>query len=238
MRPARLEKQCTQCGAIFLIPPCRDWREHECSSACKAAKRIAERESRRKNCEICRASFVPRPNQLRNGGGRFCSVPCARKGFIATDAWIAGRKKGGETYKKSLSEGRFKRATGAAHPQWQGGPKEALKRRIASGKARESLARYRKNNPEKVREWDERREGRAIGRLPRGTISRLLELQKERCAICKTSLKDGYHKDHITPLALGGKHERLNIQLLCPPCNLRKSSRNPISFAQLEGRLL
>ena len=119
-----------------------------------------------------------------------------------------------------------------------GRPKAARQRQISSGKAKERLAKYRKNNPEKVREWGERREGRAIGRLPRGTISRLLELQKEMCAICKASLKDGYHKDHITPLALGGKHERLNIQLLCPPCNLRKSSRNPITFAQLEGRLL
>lgn len=40
------------------------------------------------------------------------------------------------------------------------------------------------------------------------------------------------------PLARGGGNGIGNIQLLCPPCNLRKGSKDPIKWAQKNGRLL
>lgn len=75
-------------------------------------------------------------------------------------------------------------------------------------------------------------------RLPNGTRHQLYENQKGKCAFCHCSLKSGYQLDHIVPLAKGGKHEVLNLQLLCKPCNLRKRAIDPIAFAQLHGRLL
>jgi 5-methylcytosine-specific restriction endonuclease McrA len=44
--------------------------------------------------------------------------------------------------------------------------------------------------------------------------------------------------DHIMPLARGGKHSPANIQLLCPPCNLRKSAKHPIDYMRQLGWLL
>jgi 5-methylcytosine-specific restriction endonuclease McrA len=66
----------------------------------------------------------------------------------------------------------------------------------------------------------------------------LLEKQQNRCAACRTNLKDGYHADHIMPLARGGSNHIGNIQLLCVTCNLSKGHSDPIEWAQKKGRLL
>ena len=42
----------------------------------------------------------------------------------------------------------------------------------------------------------------------------------------------------IKPLARGGTNQRTNLQLLCPPCNLSKSAKDPIDFMQSRGFLL
>ena len=41
------------------------------------------------------------------------------------------------------------------------------------------------------------------------------------CQIC-ASEGPPYHIDHVVPLSRGGKNDLPNLQLLCPPCNLRK----------------
>lgn len=42
----------------------------------------------------------------------------------------------------------------------------------------------------------------------------------------------------IVPLAKGGSDGPENIQLLCAPCNRRKSAKDPIVFMQENGFLL
>jgi len=64
------------------------------------------------------------------------------------------------------------------------------------------------------------------------------EKQKGKCVYCKTILKNGYHVDHIIPLAKGGDNTKFNIQLLCPHCNLSKGAKDPVKFAQSIGMLL
>ena len=69
-------------------------------------------------------------------------------------------------------------------------------------------------------------------------IAELLARQKRKCANCKKSIAKKFHADHIMPLALGGWNGIRNIQLLCPPCNLKKWAKHPIDWAQENGRLL
>lgn len=70
-------------------------------------------------------------------------------------------------------------------------------------------------------------------------IADIFKMQRKRCAACKSHLKStGYHVDHIFPIALGGSNYRRNLQLLCPPCNLKKHAKDPIAWAQEQGRLL
>lgn len=240
MRPAKITKQCFSCGADFQIPPSRDWREHCCSSACKAtraaqvfADAVFERS---RNCAACGAFFIPRKTQVDAGVGKFCSKECGiscNQHLLHADHVKKSRVVG---IRRSIAEGRTVRRRGSDSPYWTGGA-EASKAR-AKPKMAAKLREYRKRNPAKVREWSQKRSSAKTGRLPRGTVAKLLKLQREKCAICKCSLKAGYHVDHINPLARGGAHAALNIQLLCPPCNVRKSAKDPIEFMQSRGFLI
>ncbi len=100
---------------------------------------------------------------------------------------------------------------------------------------------YRKANPELIAVYARNR--RAIKKQAEGShtkdeILTMFFKQNGKCANCGTSIRNGYHADHIKPLALGGSNWISNIQLLCAPCNLRKNALDPIEFARREGRLV
>lgn len=78
----------------------------------------------------------------------------------------------------------------------------------------------------------------AGGSFTAAQVQALFAKQRGCCAWCGASLKAGYHRDPRVPLALGGSNEITNIELLCGPCNLRKSSKDPIAWAAENGRLL
>ena len=67
-----------------------------------------------------------------------------------------------------------------------------------------------------------------------------MKMQGGKCAHlwCRKNLKDGYHVDHRIALARGGSNDKKNLQLLCPPCNIKKHAKDPIDFAQQNGMLL
>jgi 5-methylcytosine-specific restriction endonuclease McrA len=84
-----------------------------------------------------------------------------------------------------------------------------------------------------------RRKRAAGGKLSRGITAKLMVLQRACCAGCRGSLAElGHELDHIEPLARGGAHADDNMQLLCPPCNRFKNAKDPIAWAQSQGRLL
>lgn len=115
--------------------------------------------------------------------------------------------------------------------------------RVRSEAYRQKFNAYRRQwravNGDKAREHAHKRAGAKVGRLPRGTVQRLGQLQRWKCAACRSDLrKTGYHRDHIVPLVRGGAHEPSNIQLLCPPCNLSKGAKHPVDFMRQRGALL
>lgn len=108
---------------------------------------------------------------------------------------------------------------------------------------RASNKRWKERNPEMVKANYHKR--RALKRGALGTftpveIAALFSQQKGRCASpwCRISLKNGYHRDHITPLAAGGSNFIENIQLLCAPCNTRKGAKDPVKHMQQNGYLI
>jgi 5-methylcytosine-specific restriction endonuclease McrA len=82
------------------------------------------------------------------------------------------------------------------------------------------------------------RDAGADGQTTASDVRRIYEQQRGRCADCRKSLRRGYHADHIVALAIGGSNWPRNIQLLCPPCNIRKAAKHPIAWARELGRLL
>lgn len=108
---------------------------------------------------------------------------------------------------------------------------------------RAKLARWRAAHPEKrkaIRRSRKALERGSEGRHTDADIEFLKTKQRGRCAHpwCRSSLKGGHHVDHIIPLALKGRNDRGNLQLLCEPCNLAKGAQHPVSFALAHGMLV
>jgi len=110
-------------------------------------------------------------------------------------------------------------------------------------KARSSA--FRKKNPEMKRAHARNR--RALNSRAEGThsaddVKNIFTKQRGLCANCRlnleTSGREKYHADHIMPLTLGGSNFPCNLQCLCPGCNLKKSSKDPFSWAEENGRLI
>jgi 5-methylcytosine-specific restriction endonuclease McrA len=106
-----------------------------------------------------------------------------------------------------------------------------------------STRAWQKSNPDKVRAIDHTRRARkfnADGAHTASDIARIRAAQKDRCAMpdCRTKLGGKGHVDHIIALSKGGSNWPRNLQLLCEPCNLSKSARDPIEFAQSRGMLI
>ena len=107
-----------------------------------------------------------------------------------------------------------------------------------------TLAR-RVANPEKIRAYTRARRARKLNQI--GTVrpdveAYLLGLQGARCAApwCGKALKAkprDFHLDHINPLSRGGLHDDANLQLLCAPCNQRKSATKPEDWLMENGAL-
>ena len=100
---------------------------------------------------------------------------------------------------------------------------------------------WMKKNPDAYRIYAQNRRARKraqAGRVSHDIVDRLMRLQKGRCAGCKDVLGELRELDHISPLAKGGEHDDLNLQLLCRTCNRSKGTRHPIDFMQLMGNLI
>jgi 5-methylcytosine-specific restriction endonuclease McrA len=76
------------------------------------------------------------------------------------------------------------------------------------------------------------------GTVTTDDIEMQLELQGYRCAnpFCGVDVLRLYHQDHIIPIVSGGSNSPDNIQILCPPCNLRKGRRPWEKYLALEHR--
>lgn len=104
------------------------------------------------------------------------------------------------------------------------------------------MREWRKNNPEAKRASEAKRRAAMDaggGHYTKDDVRNLVILQKNRCATCHSAfIGVKFHVDHIMPLALGGTNDKLNIQLLCKPCNMEKRALHPIDFMQRKGYLL
>lgn len=78
----------------------------------------------------------------------------------------------------------------------------------------------------------------AEGHHTKEDVRNIYEAQKGQCAYCQKQVGSTYHVDHIQPLAKGGSNWPDNLQITCPPCNLKKHARDPIEFMQSQGFLL
>jgi 5-methylcytosine-specific restriction endonuclease McrA len=98
-----------------------------------------------------------------------------------------------------------------------------------------------RRNPQSIANYGANRRARernAVGSYTIEQIADLARKQNYKCANCLKSIRKGFHRDHIVPLSRGGSNYISNIQLLCASCNCSKHNKDPIEFAQKNGRLL
>jgi hypothetical protein len=108
-------------------------------------------------------------------------------------------------------------------------------------RARAYGKKWNAENPDKPRLYVNRRRAlklKAVGSHTAEQILDLFEKQKGMCINCRCSIKHGYQSDHIIALSKGGSNDIGNIQLLCRPCNGKKYNKDPILWAQQNGRLI
>lgn len=100
-------------------------------------------------------------------------------------------------------------------------------------KERERLRRKKEKNPDLFQQYTRNR--RAKSRGAEGThtheeILAILEWQEYKCVTCGKDMGCNYHVDHIVPLSRGGSNWAVNLQGLCPSCNLKKHNKMPWEF--------
>ena len=89
---------------------------------------------------------------------------------------------------------------------------------------------WRANNIDVVRASKTNRKAavrNAEGKHTDKDITEMLDNQSYLCVYCDADLSEGYHVDHIMPIALGGSNWPDNLQCLCPTCNTRKGAKHP-----------
>lgn len=186
-------------------------------------------------CKQCGKQFKARKSQIDAGQGHYCSQRCnydARgRAHLSSPENLS---RAAIARRASVAIRGTKHKSGPEHHSWKGGPEVARAKKTARDVA--YTREYRKRNPEMMREAKAKRRG--LGRLPRGTVKRIGELQRWQCIVCRIDIREKFHLDHIFPIAKGGEHKAENLQLLCPTCNVRKNAKHPVDFMQEKGFLL
>jgi hypothetical protein len=133
------------------------------------------------------------------------------------------------------------------HLEWKKKNKEKIqqKSRIFYLKNKEKIKTTRKqwlkNNKAIIAVQKQNRRSRERnnkGKLSKDLAETLYKSQNGICACCEKSLEEGYHLDHIMPLALGGLNIDSNMQLLTPKCNLQKGWKHPDEYIKFKHRII
>lgn len=94
---------------------------------------------------------------------------------------------------------------------------------------------WNRANPEKRRLYKRKRRAQimnAPGTHTAEDLQRLRNTQKH-CQVCRVDLSTvEVHIDHKIPLSRGGSNDPDNLALLCSACNLSKSAKTPVEYAQ------
>lgn len=209
---------------------------------------------------IAELKFHP-PAAKRDKGLDLCHVcggAVSAKGLCATHYHLEWRRRNPERRKQIANSwyARHKKQAATSSKRWKKENKEknaASAVRLRRSKLRQYLsyeAAYREANREVIRSKrkadprtpirDAVKQAQRRGAEGKYSLQDILSLhrkQRGRCAVCGENLMQ-YHKDHIMPLKRGGSNSILNIQLLCPECNLSKKDKHPGDFMQSRGFLL
>lgn len=231
-------KTCTKCGQIMPATleffhrhgPSPDGMSYRCKPCLKVYKDAHYQKNKESILKQCAAYKAADPDLARARVAAWRKAN-SKKAYAAAQAWkLANADRARAVYESyyQLHRDEIRAASAAwvkANPEQASASRRAW--RIANPEAR--LLAYQ-NRRARLR-------GNG-GILSAGIKSKLILAQKGMCACCKLPLGDSPHLDHIMPLALGGKNEDGNMQMLRAFCNMSKQDKHPIDYMQSRGFLL
>lgn len=219
--------ECQTCGKGFKTKPSRlaVGKGKYCSRACtpnplaKTGPESVNWKGGKVECECahCHKTFQVYPSVLaRKDSERamYCSKSCAASVQVGVDAkrWEGGpvereceRCGKSFSYQRSMVEKGLGRFCSKSCAKWIHG--------------RSQMTEY---GLERARVRRERIFAQG-GSYTKEDIALLYEVQKGICIYCEEALDGKYEIDHKIPVARGGSSWPENLQLLCRPCNRRKS---------------
>jgi len=236
-----IQKTCNTCSSVFSVPPSRSKAKYCCK---ECVPRTGNGNPNWKGglfareCVECGKKFHVKQKEVKAGRGKFCSRPCSMNFY--------GRKKSFAKNKNRVHKNC--QNCGASifikpsHAHTEG--------KFCSIPCRSSFYKSNgtqagKNNPRFSHGQShfsgfyssQRRTSEGV--FTETDIEEIKEKQQHKCANCLNSIQGKeYHIDHIIPVSKNGTNWPHNIQILCPTCNLKKSAKDPIYWAQENGRLI
>jgi 5-methylcytosine-specific restriction endonuclease McrA len=121
--------------------------------------------------------------------------------------------------------------------------REQIRKRTANyvathrAEARARSAKWYAENPERgkanARVSGHRRRAKIAkvgGKFTKEDIRNLYVTQGACCFYCSTSIEEGYHIEHMTPISRGGTNGLDNVCLACAPCNRSKHTKTAEEF--------
>jgi 5-methylcytosine-specific restriction endonuclease McrA len=191
------------------------------------------------SCNFCALVFFLKPSQIKNDNGNSCSRSCA-----ASIQFIKNKKEYFESIrlhcscKNCGSVFTIRRSREGKEGKFCSMPCRSayiIENETQKGK---NNNRYSHGQSRYSRFYSAQRRA-AGGAYTKEDIEEMIKKQKFKCANCLVKIKgSNYHVDHVMPIKLGGTNHLYNLQVLCPPCNLKKSAKDPIVWANENGRLL
>lgn len=117
---SKVHLSCLNCGRGMWLPESKFRDYKSCSAECNQELRRKVMESRRRPCETCGTPFIPRPRQLRMGGGRFCSRGCNTVSKAALNTNEA-KSRAKAVQAEMHARGDMNMAKGERNANWKGG---------------------------------------------------------------------------------------------------------------------
>lgn len=160
--------------------------------------------------KVCGKCEVSQPKTNFNKNGKYLRSICKACDSANYQRWISQNKQ----HKKILDRKRWVAC------------REKL---LAQNKEWVRKNRARKNEIDRNRHH---RKLKTLGDVPTN-IKEILFLEQEGiCFYCKFSLEES-HLEHKVPISRGGLHDRSNLCLSCPDCNLRKGTKTVEEFGEV-----
>lgn len=220
-RKPRVERVCIECivcgNEFSLLPGQFKVRPNVkyCSRSCMGKGSAKPDTMVDKCCAQCGKSFRKRHDLVKDKN--YCSRQC-----VFDSRKVEGAKWRDESqikeYMKNYTS-RNRATLTAQSKQWAENNRE---------KRKEVQAKYRQENKEAIRVYDNFRRSKCRGvNFNKKDWVSLVEFYGNKCLRCGVGFElSPMTLDHINPISLGGLHLLSNVQPLCKPCNSAKNARN------------